>query len=187
MRETLACQELRLSPSDLTVIHCPLPFLRPMGVSFHCPIHCAVALSVHFAVLFAVHLVLPQRQSRLTRVPVPQNLIHVVLGPDAQELLLIALLVVTFVVAVALALARAIEVEGLHLAADVLEVLVDANLGETLGVLLAGLVEHLALDVDVVRPVFGLEEGGLSEARSNGADEEGHESHQEQEHPPARL
>lgn len=156
-----------------------------MAVSFHSSIHCAVALSIHFAILFAFHLVLPQRQGRLTRVPVPQNFIHVVLGPDAQELFLIALLVVVLVIA--LALPRVVAVEGVHLAADVLKVLVDANLGETLGVLLAGLIEHLALNVDVVRPVFGLEEGGLSKAGSNGADEESREGHQEQEHPTARL
>lgn len=158
-----------------------------MGVSFHSSIHCTVALSVHFAILFAIHLVLSQRQSRLAGVPVPQNFVHVVLGPDAEELLLIALLVVTFIFVVALALARVVAVEGAHLAADALEVLVDADLGETLGVLLAGLIKHLALDVDVVRPVFGLEEGGLSKAGPNGADEEGREGHQEQEHPSASL
>lgn len=67
--------------------------------------------------------------------------------------------------------------EAVHLPADVLEVLVDAHLGKTLGVLLAGLIKHLALNVDVVRPVFGLEEGGLCEAGSNGTDQEGGESH----------
>lgn len=156
-----------------------------MGVSFHSSIHCAAVLSSHFAILFTIHLVLSQRQSRLTGVPVPQNFIHVVLGPDTKELFLIALLVVVFVVA--LALVRVVALEGAHLAADVLKVLVDANLGETLGVLLAGLIEHLALDVDVVRPVFGLEEGGLSKAGSDGADEEGHECHQEQEYPSTCL
>lgn len=156
-----------------------------MGVSFHSSIHCSVALSIHFLILSAVHLVLSQRQSRLTGVPVPQNVIHVILGPDAEELFLIALFVVVFVVA--LALARVVAVEGVHLATDVLEVLVDANLGETLGMLLAGLIEHLALDVDVVRPVFGLEEGSLSKAGSDGTDEEGRESHQEQEHPSTCL
>lgn len=172
-------------PSDLTIIHRPFPFLRTMGVSFHSSIHYTVALSVHFAILFAVHLVLSQSQSRLTGVPVPQHFIHIILGPDAEELLFVALPVLVFVIA--LVLAGAVAMEAAHLPADVLEVLVDANLGETLGVLLAGLVEHLALDVDVVRPVFGLEEGGLSEAGSDGTDQEGREGHQEQKHPSTCL
>ena len=175
-----------MSHSDLTIIHRPFPFLCPMAVSFHSSIHCAVALSVHFAIVFAVYLVLSQRQRRLAGVPVPQNFIHVVLGPDAEELFLIVLLEVVFVIALAFASVAAVEAAQLC-SADVLKVLVDANLGETLGVLLAGLVKHLALNVDVVRPVFGLEEGGLSKAGSDGADEEGREGHQEQEHPPACL
>lgn len=64
-------------------------------------------------------------------------------------------------------------VEAAHVAADALEVLLDADLGEGLGVLLARLVKELAFDVDVVRPVFGLEEGSLGEAGSDGSYHEG--------------
>lgn len=173
-----------LSSSDLTVIHCPFLFLHVAGVSLYKSIRCSIGLSVQSAIVFAVHLVLSQSQSRLTGVPVPQNFIHVVLGPDAQELFFVApLLVFVFLVAVVLA----VVAEAAHLPADVLKVLVDADLGKTLGVFLAGLVEHLALNVDVMRPVLGLEEGGLGKARPNGSDQEGREGHHEQKHPPTRL
>ena len=77
-----------------------------------------------------------------------------------------SLLVFVFIEAVILAGVMVVEV----LSADVLKVLVDANLGKALGMLLTGLVEHLALNVNVMRPVFGLEEGGLGKAWSNSPD-----------------
>lgn len=144
-----------------------------------------VYLPVQLAIVFTVHLVLPQRQRRLTRVPVPQDLVHVVLGPNAQQLVFVTSLVLVFVAVVVLP--GAMAVEALHLSADVLKVLLDAHFGEALRMLLAGLIKHLALNVDVMGPVFGFEESGLGEARSDGPDEEGGEGHHEEKNPPACL
>ena len=64
--------------------------------------------------------------------------------------------------------------EAAHFSTDALEVLVDADLGKALGMLLAGIIEHLPLYVDVVRPILGFEKGRLGEARPYGSDHEGH-------------
>lgn len=155
-----------------------------MGVSVSEAVGGAVRLHLQVLVVLPVGFLLPQRQRRLAAVPVPQHLVHVVLCPYAHELVLVTPLVV-FVLLV-LGLVRAV-VEAPHLPADALKVLVDAHLGEALGVVLARLVEHLSLDVDVVGPVFGLKERSLGEARADGPDHEGHEGHDEQEQPTTCL
>lgn len=109
--------------------------------------------------------------------PVPQNLVHVILGPDAQQLILLTFAFL-FILAVAVGLVVMV-VEALHVPADVLKVLLDAHLGKALGVLFAGIVEHLAFDINVMGPVLGLEEGGLGEARPDGSDQKGSEGHHE--------
>ena len=125
-----------------------------MGVPVYKPISCSIGLSIQFTIHF-IYVVLSQCQSWFTGVPVPQNFIHIILGPDAQELFFITfLLIVVFIITSASA--GVMAVVAVHLPADVLKVLLDANLCEALGVLLAGIVEHLALDVNVVRPVLGL-------------------------------
>lgn len=117
--------------------------------------------------------------------PVPQNFVHIILGSDTQQLFLITLpRVFIFVVALVFAV---MAVEASHLSADVLKVLLDANLGKALGVLLTGFIEHLAFNVNIMGPVFGFEEGGLGEAWPNSSDQEGSEGHHEQNHPSACL
>lgn len=135
-----------------------------------------------------VGLVAAQTERRLARVPVPKHAVHVVLRPDAQKLVLVRqLLLLVVAIVVAVITVRPVPVQAPHLAADALKVLLDADLGEALGVLRARLVEHLALNVDVVRPVLGLEESGLGEAGADGAHQEGREGDEEEEDPAESL
>lgn len=174
-----------LNSSHLTVIYCPFPLRHFVGVSLCKPIHSSIHSSVQLVAVSTLGLVFSQSQSWLAGVPVPQNLIHVILRSDPQELLFVTLLFL--LVFVAVVLAGVMVVEASHLPADVLEILVDANLGEALSVLLTGFIKHLSLNVDVVRPVLGLEEGGLGEAGSNGPDQEGCDGHHQQKHPATSL
>lgn len=138
----------------------------------------AVEKAIHFLPGVSVRQVLIlQVEWGLALVPVPQNFVHVLLGSDPEKLLFLSLLILLLFVTAVLLLAGPLAVETVHLSADALEVLLDAHLGEALGVLRAGLVEQLALDVDVVGPVFGLQESGLCEARSHRPHHEGQCGH----------
>lgn len=118
--------------------------------------------------------------------PVPEYFVHIILGPYSQKFLLIALRLFPLVLALVL-LAQTLPVEVLHLPTHALEVLLDADPGEALGVLRAGFLKHLALDVDVVGPVLGLQENGLGEARPDCPYREGHQCCQQQKSPAASL
>lgn len=131
-------------------------------------VHESVQVSVGF---FIPRRVLFQVERRFAAVPVPEDFVHVALDSDAQKSVLVALRLVLLV-----SIGR-LSVEGMHLAADALEVLLYAELGERLCVLRARLVKQLALDVDVVRPVLGFKKSGLCETRSDRPHQECHHSH----------
>lgn len=116
----------------------------------------------------------------LTPVPAFQGRVHGTLVSDAQELL------GSFPIIRGFFLGQ-VAVSSLHVRAHALEELLDADLGKAPGVLGAGLVEQLALDVDVVGPVPALQEGGLGEAGPEGSDQESQCGHQQHEAPAQGL
>lgn len=119
-------------------------------------------------------------QRGLTPVPAFQGRVHGTLVSDAQELL------GSFPIIRGVFFGQ-VAVSSLHVRAHALEELLDADLGKASGVLGAGLVEQLALDVDVVGPVPALQEGGLGEAGPEGSDQESQRGHQQHEAPAQGL
>jgi len=119
-------------------------------------------------------------QRGLASVPALQGRVHGALVSDAQELL-------GGFPRIGGGFPGRVAASGLQVGAHALEELLDADLGKAPGVLRAGLVEQLALDVDVVGPVPALQEGGLGEAGPERSDQESQRGHQQHKAPAQSL